>query len=152
MVNDDLEPQVHNEPYVPDAPVAEADVPPVEAPETVDEQEAPTSATGPARLVVKRSGAETDTEFTITSPAVIGRFDPGVGPVDVDLGGLPEGAYVSRKHAKLEFEDGVWKIKDLGSSNGTFILRDDFERVEEAELTDGQEFALGNARFVFHLA
>jgi len=52
----------------------------------------------------------------------------------------------------LTLEDGVWRINDLGSSNGTFVLRDDFERVEEAELFDGQEFALGNARFVIHLS
>ena len=48
-------------------------------------------------------------------------------------------------------DGGAWKLVDLGSSNGTFVLRDDFERVDEAELADGQEFALGNARFVFHL-
>ena len=40
----------------------------------------------------------------------------------------------------------------MGSSNGTFVLRSDFERVDEAELDDGMEIALGNARFVFHLA
>jgi pSer/pThr/pTyr-binding forkhead associated (FHA) protein len=74
-----------------------------------------------------------------------------VGPIDVDLGTLPEGSYVSRKHAKITHDDGLWKIEDLGSSNGTFILRDDFERVTEAELADGTEIALGNARFVFHL-
>ena len=105
-----------------------------------------------ARLVVKRSGAETDTDFPINPPSVIGRFDPSVGPVDIDLGGLPEGSYVSRKHAMITCEDGVWKIHDLGSSNGTFVLRNDFEKVDEAELSDGQEIALGNARFVFHLS
>ena len=56
---------------------------------------------------------------------------------------------VSRKHAKITCEDGVWKIADMGSSNGTFILRQDFEKVDEAELHDGDEIALGNARFVF---
>ena len=101
--------------------------------------------------MVKRSGAETDDVFPIHPPAVIGRFDPGVGPIDIDLGKIPEGAYVSRKHAKITFEDGAWMIHDLGSSNGTFVLGSDFERVEIAELTDGTEFALGNARFVFHI-
>ncbi len=107
---------------------------------------------GTATLTVKRSGAETDVVFTLAPPSIIGRFDPTVGPIDVDLASLPEGAYVSRKHAKITLEDGVWKLTDLGSSNGTFILRDDFERVEEADLADGDEIALGNARFVFRLS
>jgi pSer/pThr/pTyr-binding forkhead associated (FHA) protein len=109
----------------------------------------PTATFG--KLVLKRSGAETDVEFPVNPPTTIGRFDPGVGPIDIDLGSLtPEGSYVSRKHARIVCEDGKFVIKDLGSSNGTFVLRDDFERVEEAELNDGQEIAFGNARFVFH--
>ena len=51
----------------------------------------------------------------------------------------------------MTLDNGVWKLTDLGSSNGTFILRDDFERVEEVELADGDEIALGNARMVFKL-
>lgn len=104
-----------------------------------------------ARLVVKRSGAETDVEFPVNPPCVIGRFDPSIGPIDIDLGNLPEGSYVSRKHASISCDDGTWKLTDLGSSNGTFVLRDDFEKVDEAELHDGDEIALGNARFMFHL-
>jgi hypothetical protein len=104
------------------------------------------------QLVLKRHGSETDITFPVNPPAIIGRFDPSVGPIDVDLGTLePEGLYVSRKHAKIVCEDDVWKIVDMGSSNGTFLLRDDFERVEEGEIVDGTEIALGNARFVFHL-
>jgi hypothetical protein len=103
------------------------------------------------RLVVKRNGAETDIEFALSPPAIIGRFDPAVGPIDVDLGSLPEGTYVSRKHACITCDGGVWKIEDLGSSNGTFVLKQDFERVTEMEIQDGDEIALGNARFVFHL-
>ncbi len=129
------------------APALEESDPQLAAPEQVA---AP--ATAAARLVVKRSGAETDVEFPIHPPAVIGRFDPAVGPVDIDLAGLPEGVYVSRKHAMITCDDGIWKVHDLGSSNGTFVLRSYFEKVDEADLSDGQEIALGNARFVFHLS
>lgn len=103
------------------------------------------------RLVLKRANAETDVVFPVNPPAVIGRFDPAVGPVDVDLGTIPEGSYVSRKHARIEFEEGVFTIEDLGSSNGTFVLREDFERVEVAPIKDGDEIAFGNARFVFRV-
>lgn len=110
------------------------------------------SPAGTATLVVVRNNVETDEVFTFAPPATIGRFDPSVGPIDIDLGGMPEGSYVSRKHAKITCEDGVWKLHDLGSSNGCYIKRDDFDKIEEAELADGAEIALGNARFVFHLS
>ena len=106
-------------------------------------------APGP-RLVLKRAGQETDTVFEFSVPATIGRFDPTVGPVDVDLGSIEEATYVSRKHAVIVCEDGIYKIRDLGSSNGTYVLRDDFQKVDEAELKDGDEVSLGNARLVFY--
>lgn len=112
------------------------------------DEDAPQSG---ARLILKRSGQETDIVFGFTPPATIGRFDPEVGPIDVDLGSVEEGSFVSRTHARIVLEDDVYKIQDLGSSNGTYILRDDFEKIEEAELHDGDEIALGNARFVFRV-
>ena len=155
MLNDDLQHQPENEQHLQEPPLAEAleeKDPDLATPEEVQEGEpSVASEASHAKIVVKRSGTETDTSFDLHPPTTIGRFDPGVGPVDVDLADLPEGVYVSRKHAKITLEDGVWKIHDLGSSNGTFVLRDDFERVDEAELSSGQEFALGTARFVFYL-
>ena len=130
-------------------PESEAAEPDVASGAPVDEAE----ESGPrAKLILKRSGVETDEVFEFGSPATVGRFDPSVGPIDVDLGPLEEGVFVSRKHAKLTCEDGVWTIEDLGSSNGTFVLRSDFEKVNSAELADGDEVAFGNARFVFRLA
>ncbi|MBL8068479.1 MAG: FHA domain-containing protein [Armatimonadetes bacterium] len=112
------------------------------------------SATEPRpRLIVKRQGVETGEEFPIAAPATIGRFDPSVGPIDVDLGNIEEGGYVSRKHAKITEDAGVFSIQDLGSSNGVYILRDgEFQRVAESELADGDEIAFGNARFVFRVS
>lgn len=127
-------------------PAVEPDVEQAEA-EEAEEQQAE-AVTGP-RLVLKRQGQETDVVFPFSPPAVIGRFDPSVGPIDVDLGSVPEGSYVSRKHARIDLADEVWTVTDLGSSNGTYVLRDDFERVETTEISDGTEIALGNARFVF---
>jgi hypothetical protein len=145
------------DPGVPDTGSAEAAVAPDHPHTGVAEEgwSAPAASDGAActfaRLVVKRGGAETDIEFPLAPPAIIGRFDPAVGPIDVDLGSLPEGTYVSRKHACVACENGVWTIEDMGSSNGTFVLRDNFERVTQTEIHDGDEIALGNARFVFRL-
>lgn len=130
---------------------AEPELATAEPAEAEADSPAPMAEGGQAQITVKRGGVATEEVFLFAPPAVIGRFDPSVGPVDIDLGGLPEGAYVSRKHAKISCEEGVWKLTDLGSSNGTYVLRDDFEKIDEAELQDGTEFALGNARFVFHL-
>lgn len=111
-----------------------------------------TSVPPPARLILLRGGAETEHSYALVPPATIGRFDPEVGPIDVDLGALqPEGGYISRRHAKVNFENGEWTISDLGSSNGTWVLRGEFEKVETTILTDGDQIALGNARFVFRV-
>lgn len=116
--------------------------------EIVDEQEAVLSP----RLVLKRGGQETEVIFLFGCPAMIGRFDPSVGPIDVDLGSIPEGSYVSRKHAKIHEEDGQYILSDLSSSNGTYRLdpeAGDFVKIESSPILDGDEIAFGNARFIF---
>lgn len=48
---------------------------------------------------------------------------------------------VSRRHAKVWFEGGVYCVEDLGSSNGTYINN---QRVTKATLTDGSELRCGD--------
>jgi pSer/pThr/pTyr-binding forkhead associated (FHA) protein len=115
---------------------------------------APLTAT--ANLTVKRGGLLTTEKFVFGANTVIGRFDPSSGPVDVDMAPLPEANYVSRHHAQIRCdESGQWYIRDLGSRNGTFVRSDDtgqFLRItDEHPLHEGDEVALGNARFEFHL-
>jgi pSer/pThr/pTyr-binding forkhead associated (FHA) protein len=141
MTDDQMESTIETPEDLVETPDADVEPEPAEIEQT---------STG-ATLTVKRGGAESDDVFTFQPPATIGRFDPTVGPIDVDLGNLPEAAYVSRRHARITLDGDVWKITDMGSSNGTFVLRDDFERVDQAELSDGDEIALGNARLVFRL-
>lgn len=119
---------------------------PVEAHHEAESQAAPRAS---LRLI--RGGTETGDAFSFSGSATIGRFDPAVGPVDVDLGGLDEGSYVSRKHARISFQDGAWILEDLGSSNGTFVLDGgDFRRIEEpTPIEDGATIVFGNARFLF---
>ena len=105
-----------------------------------------------AELHRLRGGEPTGTVFAVTSPCIIGRYDPNVGPVDVDLTPIQEGPYVSRRHAELRYEGGHWILKDLGSSNGTFILSESgcFTRItEETTLKNGDHIAFGNAQFLF---
>ena len=140
------------------APAAPEPVAPVEAEETL----APptTAGTAPglpeATLVLKRAGALTCESFELKGAVLcLGRFDPDSGPVDIDLSALSEAIYVSRRHAQLRRDaDGNWYVKDLGSTNGTFLRSpgdEAFRRItEEAQIRDGDELALGNARFEFH--
>ncbi len=104
------------------------------------------------RLILKRGGQESEVIFLFGCPAMIGRFDPSVGPIDVDLGSIPEGSYVSRKHAKIHEEEGQFVLTDLSSSNGTYRLdadAGDFVKIDSSPISDGDEIAFGNARFIF---
>lgn len=108
----------------------------------------------PARLVFKRFGALTNESIPLQGPRlVVGRFDASTGPVEIDLTGVPGAENISRRHAELLFE-GVWKVRDLGSTNGVFIKRAGEEAyspriVEPTELRDGDEIAFGNVILVF---
>lgn len=50
---------------------------------------------------------------------------------------------VSRRHAELRFEDGRWLLRDLGSSNGTYV---NGRYVTEAEVRAGDVIHLGGCR------
>jgi adenylate cyclase len=56
---------------------------------------------------------------------------------------------VSKEHAVIERVDGEYVLKDLGSSNGTFVNN---RRTRETKLRNGDTVALGSTRIVFQLA
>ncbi|MBD2456689.1 FHA domain-containing protein [Nostoc sp. FACHB-87] len=112
----------------------------------------PTTATT-ARLISKQPVAPT-AEFFLDSNAIVGIFDPDMGPVDIDLESFSGGDTVSRNHAEIYQEAGVWKVKDLGSTNGVFIKPAGQSRfgaritVPET-LNSGDEVAFAKVRFLF---
>ena len=55
---------------------------------------------------------------------------------------------VSRKHCQLVSEGGGLRIKDLSSSNGTFVNN---RRVEEAKLNAGDRVVVGPAAFTVQI-
>jgi hypothetical protein len=129
------------------------DVEQIEAEVAATEEQAEIQPLAELRLI--RGGAMTDELFPLGEQNLIGRFDPAIGHVDVDLGPLPESSVVSRKHAEIWRDSDRWLLRDLGSSNGTFVSESgDFRRLDtdtEQELADGQEISLGNVRFSFHI-
>ena len=53
---------------------------------------------------------------------------------------------VSRRHAEFERQGAVYSVRDVGSLNGTYVNR---ERIEEAQLTGGDEVQIGTFRLLF---
>lgn len=57
-------------------------------------------------------------------------------------------ASISRKHCELTWDEDELKVKDLGSSNGTFV---NGKRVRTAELAPGDLLAVGPVVFVVRI-
>jgi pSer/pThr/pTyr-binding forkhead associated (FHA) protein len=53
---------------------------------------------------------------------------------------------VSRKHAEIMHGDGGYRIRDVGSLNGTYVNR---VRVDAVDLRNGDEIQVGKYRFRF---
>jgi hypothetical protein len=53
---------------------------------------------------------------------------------------------VSRRHAEFNRHGAGFTVRDVGSLNGTYVNR---ERIEEAELTGGDEVQIGKFRMLF---
>jgi pSer/pThr/pTyr-binding forkhead associated (FHA) protein len=53
---------------------------------------------------------------------------------------------VSRRHAQFLRDDGGFRVRDAGSLNGTYVNR---KRIEDVEVTGGDEIQIGKYRLVF---
>jgi hypothetical protein len=110
------------------------------------------SATG-ATLVIER-GHSAGKQFRLGQrESNIGRWDAdgGVFP-DVDLDSDDPEAKVSRRHARISFENGEYAIEDLGSTNGTFVNRGRrLKPGDRQSLKDGDEIIVGKTFLRFRL-
>jgi FHA domain len=112
------------------------------------------STANTARLVAKQANAPVP-EFSIAGSALVGIFDPDQGPVDIDLESFAGGETISRQHAEIYLEGGIWKVKDLGSTNGVFIKPGGQSRFNAritapTPLNPGDEIAIAKVCFTFH--
>jgi pSer/pThr/pTyr-binding forkhead associated (FHA) protein len=53
---------------------------------------------------------------------------------------------VSRRHAEIVREDSGYRVRDVGSLNGTYLNR---ERIDEASIGNGDELQIGKFKLVF---
>ena len=97
----------------------------------------------PARLYQLRvkAGSEEGKVYPLTGQIVIGRAPECDVVLDSDSAG-------SRLHASV-YENGVsgWWVRDMGSSNGTFVNEKKLE--DDAALSAGDRIAIGTSVFVF---
>lgn len=92
-----------------------------------------------AALSVRSGGGRAGETFPVeASPTTIGRSP--------ECAIFLDDVTVSRKHAVFSQNDDHWQIEDQGSLNGTFVNRD---RVETAQLRDGDEIQIGKYRLTF---
>jgi pSer/pThr/pTyr-binding forkhead associated (FHA) protein len=96
---------------------------------------------GTALLVVLR-GPNTGARFLLDDDEVTAGRHP-----DSDI--FLDDVTVSRKHAVFRRSDGVFRVHDVGSLNGTYVNR---ELVDEATLNTGDEVQIGKFRVVFYAA
>ena len=59
---------------------------------------------------------------------------------------LVDDSYLSSHHAEVAFREGVYRLRDLGSTNGTFV---NDEQIREQSLQDGDHVRLGLTQLVF---
>lgn len=76
-------------------------------------------------------------------------------PPDLDVSGLPDSDVVSRVHADIRNEAGIFYIEDVGSSNGTYINYTVLSPGNRHRLRPGDRISLGKGdlvTFIFQLS
>jgi pSer/pThr/pTyr-binding forkhead associated (FHA) protein/ribosomal protein L40E len=76
-------------------------------------------------------------------------------PPDIDVSGFPESEIVSRVHADIRVEAGVYYLEDMGSSNGTYVNHNPLSPGNRHRLRPGDRISLGKGdkiTFLFQFA
>ena len=59
---------------------------------------------------------------------------------------------VSSEHASLKWANSQWMLRDLGSTNGTWVNGEAIPKGRDFALTEGAAISFGSQRFAWHLA
>ncbi len=129
------------------APAPEAAIaPPAEAAPSP-----PSPAAAGPRLVVVSSGAEIP--LPAKAEILLGREDPvsGIFPeVDMTPHGGDEGG-ISRRHARIRVDGGMYFIEDLDSTNYTYVNKQKLVPKTPQVVSDGDEIRLGRVSLIFKM-
>ena len=105
---------------------------------TADQAAIDALPTGSALLVVRR-GPNSGSRFLLDSDTTTAGRHPSS---DIFL----DDVTVSRRHAEFIRTADGFSVRDVGSLNGTYVNR---ERIDEANLNDGDEVQIGKFKLVF---
>lgn len=90
-------------------------------------------------VLVVRAGPNAGSTFAVDKDVITAGRHP-----DSDI--FLDDITVSRRHAEVRNEGGRLVVADVGSLNGTYLNR---ERIEQAELNDGDTVQVGKFKLVF---
>jgi len=93
---------------------------------------------GGAMLVVRR-GPNAGSRFMLEVPLITAGRHP-----DSDI--FLDDVTVSRRHAQFVSDPGGYRVKDVGSLNGTYVNR---QRIDDVVLANGDEVQIGKYRLVY---
>lgn len=100
---------------------------------------------GPLAYLVQRNGIRAGSVYRLSENTAIGRAqrDNQVALDDIS---------VSRRHARVWREEGAFRLWDLASANGSFVITPEGKRrriLAPHELVDGDTIDLGDVRLTF---
>ena len=99
---------------------------------------------------------QTSTQIDLPNLTVIHLGKPNNQvPPDIDVSGFPESEIVSRIHADIRVEAGIYYLEDMGSSNGTYVNHNPLPPGNRYRLRAGDRISLGKGdklTFLFQLA
>ncbi|HEY0193606.1 MAG TPA: FHA domain-containing protein [Kofleriaceae bacterium] len=88
--------------------------------------------------IVPLQGSQRGQLFTLSPVTIVG--------TDANCTLVLEDKFMSSKHAEIKAENGVWILRDSGSTNGTYVNN---RRVDRHELVDNDFIKFGSALLKF---